>query len=204
MSFVSYPKTNENISSIVSGLDIQPHDKIVAIGGSGDQAFAILEYVGHVLAVDEDCLQVDYIDDQLDLIAVRDYETFWSMRESKEYFLPSRLDVIRRKLDCIEVRKGDIVDVCRNIRGYNKVYLSNSLYGHPDELAPKLVLVSSNLPIGGLVYASNGGTAAEALVGTGLVIDFELTRRIIEDNWHPVVLRKESGPSELTDPLYLL
>ena len=47
-----YSSTNESLEGVVAGLDVKPKDRIIAVGGCGDQAFALLENVGKVIVVD--------------------------------------------------------------------------------------------------------------------------------------------------------
>jgi len=207
----TYARTNENLVSIVKGLDVGPEDYILAVGGSGDQAFALLEYVGKVLAVDIEQYQVSRMLKQAESLRYGDYESFLRRRmryyknkgldglfelEKKSgtgYFDKERLDRIREKLPTLDIRKADILDVCQNENGFTKVYLSNALTGHHDELGPKLKLISQSIPLEGLVYASNGITINEALNETGFIIDRFLSRItyfIGDSNWDPIVLRK--------------
>lgn len=169
-----YAATNENLNAIVLGLDVNSKDYILSVAGSGDQAFALLENAGKVLAVDIEHRQCNYIRGQVRCLADGDYEGFLRRRLMKDgkleylfeferssgtkYFDKKRLDRTRKKVSYLEIREANILDVCQNERGFNKIYLSNSLIGHPDELGPKLQIVSDSIPVGGLVYASNGVT----------------------------------------------
>jgi len=194
----SYLRTNENLETIVAGLAVKPDDYIVAIGGSGDQAFALLEYVKRVLAVDISQRQITHMKKQVACLEEKDYVTFFKRRGDRKYFDTGRLGNIREKLSGLEIRKADIFDVCMNERGFNKVYLSNALSGHPDELRPCLSIISQSIPIEGLVYASNGININGALDGTGLAIDKHLAHLIffLEDrNWDPIILRKLNEPT---------
>ena len=49
----TFARTNEDLPSIVRGMDVNPSDYILAVGGSGDQAFALLEYAKKVKTVDK-------------------------------------------------------------------------------------------------------------------------------------------------------
>jgi len=209
-----YARTNEDLDSIVRGLNVSPRDYIIAVGGSGDQAFALLENARRVLTVDIEYEQVNHIKQQATSLIRGDYYNFLmrklgdfspiflfpkadiqeliknEMSQGTKYFNQERLDRIRRKIFALEVREADILDVCQTERGFNKVYLSNVLEGHPDELEGKLKLVAQNLPIEGLIYASNGQTIVNALNGCGLMFDEVLTAKTRDENWHPIILRK--------------
>ena len=75
-----YKKTNENLPCIIRGLDVQPNDYILAVGGSGDQALALLEYAERVLAVDIETRQVTHMKNQIDALSLGDYEVFIKKR----------------------------------------------------------------------------------------------------------------------------
>ena len=72
--------TNEDLPSVVRGLDVGPEDYILVIGGSGDQAFALLEYAERVLAVDIEQYQVTRMQKQAKSLEIGDYETFLRRR----------------------------------------------------------------------------------------------------------------------------
>ncbi len=186
-------KTNEDLPSIFRAMEPRPDDYILAVGGAGCQAFMLLEYAGRVLAVDEEPTQVKYIIKRAGSIREGDYDAF-RKSGNKDYFNNERLDRIRAKIltpGSFDVMEGDIVDACRSMTGFNKVYLSNALSGHPDELGPRICAVSENLPKGGLVYASNGETIIRALDGSGLAFDELLAAITQDERWHPIVLIKQ-------------
>jgi len=60
ISTLGHRCTNESLAAIVNGLDVNETDDILAICGSGDQAFALLEKAHSVTAVDIYKNQVDY------------------------------------------------------------------------------------------------------------------------------------------------
>jgi hypothetical protein len=93
------------------------------------------------------------------------------------------------KLACLEIYSGDILDFCNSTHQINKIYLSNAISEQPSELRPKLARVSDCLPIGGLIYASNGNDICEAMENTGL----EVCSIGLEDfPWNPLVLVKRT------------
>ena len=185
-----FARTNEDLPSIVRGMDVNSSDYILAVGGSGDQALALLEYAQRVKAVDLEHHQVYHIGEQVKSISKRDCKSFWTRRRKKGYFDRERIARLKLKIPFFDVVEGDIVDVCQSENGFSKVYLSNALKGHPDELTPRLRLIWANLSNQGLVYASNGETIHNALSGSGFVFDELLTSRTRDKNWHPIVLRK--------------
>ncbi|MBW2990580.1 hypothetical protein KY348_02650 [Candidatus Woesearchaeota archaeon] len=205
-----YHHTNENLRAILRGLDIKPEDYALMVGGSGDQAFAVLEHAKKVLAVDISAYQVDYIKKQARSIEIGDYKNFWLRRQGgggdpfnrsggEPYLNKDRIDKIRKKLSFLEIREADIIDVCLSENGFDKVYLSNAINHLPDVLIPKLKVISNSMPLGGLLYASNREIIADSCVpGSG----FEITQQpnMIEDHsWDSIVLRKTHEPEPITE-----
>ena len=66
-----YARTNEDLTAIVKGLDVNPADYILAVGGSGDQAFALLENAKRVLAVDAEDQQVCHMRQLMEHLPLR-------------------------------------------------------------------------------------------------------------------------------------
>ena len=186
----TFVRSNEDLPSILRGMDVNPSDYILAVGGSGDQSFALLEYVQRVKALDIDRYQVTHINKQADCISRQDYEGFWKRSKGNGYFDRERLDRLNSRIQFFEIVMGDIIDICQSETGFNKVYLSNALTGHPDELTPKLRKLWQSLPLGGLAYASNGNTIYDALNGSGFIFDEFLTSLTRDENWNPIILRK--------------
>jgi len=56
-NYVNYRTTNESLDAIVLALQPNKNDKILAVGGSGDQAFSLLEKAGEVCCVDNNEVQ---------------------------------------------------------------------------------------------------------------------------------------------------
>ncbi len=174
-----YRITNESLDSIVGGLSPALDDRILAICGSGDQALALLEYAGYVLAVDNNPAQIDYALKRIELVRLGLFERFLHLpaiqRRSGldsryEYFsMPGRLSRIRERLGRLDVRNCDLTGALTS--EFTKVYLSNvpgyspgEFFRDPfksrEETYPGIVSlfkrIASALPIGGLVYAANG------------------------------------------------
>ncbi len=74
-----YQCTNESLKAIVAGLDVSPEDNLLVVGGSGDQAFALLEFAGEgtVTAVDNAPQQIDFIRQKAEALQRGDYESFF-------------------------------------------------------------------------------------------------------------------------------
>src|SRR3989344_1381131 len=77
-----YYYTNENLQAIVAGLDLSSKDTILAVGGSGDQAFALLEFAGEVKVVDNQPNQIGFIKQRVEALLAGDDEAFFR-NESK-------------------------------------------------------------------------------------------------------------------------
>ncbi len=73
---ISFPCTNESIDSIIVGLDLSKDDNVLAVGGSGDQAFACLEHVNSVALVEINSSQREFIKNRLRLLEQGDKELF--------------------------------------------------------------------------------------------------------------------------------
>ena len=67
---------NESLPSIIAGLDPQKEDAILAIGGSGDQAFALLEFGCRVYVIDYDNSQINFIKSVFQILKNRDFDSF--------------------------------------------------------------------------------------------------------------------------------
>lgn len=173
--------TNESLQAIVKGLSLNEGDIVLAVGGSGDQPFAILEHSG-VIAVDKNPEQVKFIQERAKALESNNYEGFFSedkrgsgeiihflkrLRESRRnYFDEERLRKIQGRLQYLKLYNGDIFEVAEK-EEFTKVYLSNTLsYERPgtDEIKKNLDLVALRLPEGGLVYVADHDFLASMFV----------------------------------------
>ena len=68
--FCFYGHTNESLWAVVAGLNVTRKDRILAICGSGDQAFALSEFAREVVTVDRSKEQIAYAQRRLE--ALRD------------------------------------------------------------------------------------------------------------------------------------
>jgi len=146
---LDYTHTNESLDAIIAGLDIKQGDLILAVGGSGDQAFAMLEYAKSLLiVVDKNKHQIDYIAKRIELMkkgfynkslkigelgiqdgicrGTRNYELMkFNIEKRNKYFLQKgRLDRIRENLGYVSLVNADIFSVLG--WGNQKLYLSNA------------------------------------------------------------------------------
>jgi len=149
MPGLDYTHTNESLDAIIAGLAINTGDIILAVGGSGDQAFAMLEYAKSVIVVDKNKHQIDYIAKRIELIkkgfynrslrigelgtddgmcrGTRDYEFMkFNIEKRNRYFLQKgRLDRIRENLGFISLVNADIFSVLGS-GNQTKLYLSSA------------------------------------------------------------------------------
>ena len=58
---IEYSLTNESLEAIIEGLSIQEDDSILAVGGSGDQILAMLEFTPRIVGVDYNQSQVEFM-----------------------------------------------------------------------------------------------------------------------------------------------
>jgi len=68
--------TNESLNAIVAGMVPEEGDRIAAVGGSGDQAFALLEYADLVRIGDRSEKQIDFIKARVEALRRGDVSTF--------------------------------------------------------------------------------------------------------------------------------
>ncbi len=141
---VHYPATNEGLLGIIEGLKPTKNDNILSICGSGDQAFALLEYARTVLAVDISLPQLAYTRKRMEYLKERKFDDFlyppghksvFADKKEKhdliaraQYFTPERLERIAQNLDRLTLTAKCIYDhVIENEEQFTKIYLSNAL-----------------------------------------------------------------------------
>lgn len=153
-SGLGYSCTNEDLRGIVLGLDFSPDDSVLAVAGSGDQAFAFLEFARQVKAVDIVPEQIELMRQKAEALRVGNYDEFLRVEATgscdgylagthsphfgefnkgrrRKYFAeddPQRLEIIRANLDNLVIAKpANILKVARTESGFSKIYLSNVL-----------------------------------------------------------------------------
>lgn len=157
-SGLGYSCTNEDLRRIVLGLDFSPEDSVLAVAGSGDQAFAFLEFARHVKAVDIVPEQIELMRQKAEALRMGNYEEFlrveakgscdgylagthsvhfgeFNKGRRRKYFAeddPQRLERIRANLDNLAIAEpANILEVAQTEAGFAKIYLSNVLgYGN--------------------------------------------------------------------------
>ncbi len=115
-SDIHFGNTNESLDAIIAGLDLSSKDTVLAIAGSGDQAFAILEHAKEVRAIDKNKVQINYVRWRINALKLNNLEEFYGFfgqhnyhdhkRKSKRYFSKKgRLQRIKSKLGNLIVPK---------------------------------------------------------------------------------------------------
>ncbi len=116
--------TNESLGSIVSGLNPGFGDRIFAVCGSGDQAFALTEYAPEVVAIDSDSVQLAYAQRRRDKLAKGDFKGFLRLELATSHNNPhfrnqyfqtgEKLQKIRENLDRLSFQKGEFLSVLKS------------------------------------------------------------------------------------------
>tara|TARA_Y100000310_G_scaffold78181_1_gene74811 strand:+ start:8797 stop:9561 length:765 start_codon:yes stop_codon:yes gene_type:complete len=160
--------TNEDLESILEGMDVNEDDSILAIGGSGEQIFAMLSRGAKVTVIDYDPVQIWYIKYRAKLIENGFIDTFLEpITTYWQNFRPNPLDFFRKQgiLDSIRENVGnltimeptDLYDLDPTpIERFNKLYLSNAIQSDKKR-AESIQLLKGfvkYLPLGGLIYSS--------------------------------------------------
>ncbi|MFH1066065.1 MAG: hypothetical protein V1734_06165 [Nanoarchaeota archaeon] len=139
-----FPYANESIDAVVQGMDINEEEEVIAICGSGDVVFGMLEKARSVVGVDINPLQVDYALERKVLLKEGYLENFLNigkvshardtvrMKQSIDYFSqPGRIERIRGNLERLTIKQGDILkridDAAKAGKRFTKAYLSNIL-----------------------------------------------------------------------------
>lgn len=219
MSNPLFRHTNECLDAILAGLDVRRDDRILAIGGSGDQAFAMLAKGASVTVVDYSDEQIEYIRMRADLLRNRRYAAFLADDDPREegdgrdcyayLTIRSRLRRIRKNLDRMSILKPKHIhqSLISDALSFNKLYLSN-VY------TVDLPVVAPLLPTGGRVYVTDSKMFCYLLnhdppplsnayafpcddcLPSSLRVHFVATlkaqfhERRIHNGWHPAVYEK--------------
>ncbi len=141
-----YSTTNETLDAIILGLDIHTNDRVLAVGGSGDQAFALAASGASVVAVDKRQRQVEFMEQRHLLLSEGRVNEFL-----QAYLTPTQpgknsYDFFSQRKTSLEELHENIVIVQKNIFSMNgtfdKIYLSNAM-GWELKYAAKLSLAHS-------------------------------------------------------------
>ncbi len=213
---LNYSHTNESLRAIIEGLDINLDDAILAIGSSGDQAFALLDGSKSVRVAELRGNQVDYIRKREELLRNGDYGEFLRIDElgyddganrgardfelvqfnidrRNEFFLQSgKLDRIRDNLDRLCIKECTDIFAAVQEGNQTKIYLSNPDIYCQDDIEAFKGLVTC-LPKGGLIYVAR--PLSNENIPDGLRLDSCLTGKAREHEktkwnlWQPTVYR---------------
>lgn len=152
-----YKNTNEYLPAIVAGLDLRADDKFYGICGSGDQAFAALEFVKKVVAVDKDENQIIYAEERKNNLYAGNFN-FECNSMARDYFsLEGRLEKIGTKLDQLTFLKVDDFLDKLDLDSFSKIYMSNLLYWtlrKQSGVNAYMQKLANKIPEGALVYIS--------------------------------------------------
>lgn len=187
--------TNECLEAIVAGLSLNENDDVLAVCGSGDQPFAMLEYTDRILAVDTYLSQVNYARKRKELILDGYFDEAFNFSDArtKNYFHRERIDKIRRNLEKLKIEHVNIEDV--NYADFSKIYFSN-VSGHNRTKDHRLGMKLLGTKEGTLLYFSNDFYFSKALERK-FEVDNDLSHKAqrlqeqgkINFTWYPVVYR---------------
>lgn len=198
----SYWETNESLDAIVNGMNVGKRDRILAVLGSGDQAFALLEKAAYVKAVDNCMAQVEHAQARIKYPETTLTKPHCShFYGNRDYFSAERIAEIKKKASCLEIAEEDIFTE-GNIEEFNKIYLSNASTNgsNPlDKVNGFLNRLAQNLGKPGIVYfTADPEFKPEIIIPKRFSLDKELTRiaRKHERNgimvWRPAIYRRKA------------
>jgi len=207
---ILFPLTVESLEAIMVGLEPGPDDEILAVGGCGDQAFALLEKAGKVVIADVNEAQLKLIRKRKDALAAKDYKTFFlptgtdyefsgSFYRVRYFEVGGRLVPIQERHSNLEISEPMSIEDHARDRTFTKIYASDAmgeLYSN-QPLDVQLSLVLRGLEMGGLIYISNGAeinNLVPDISPLGIQLVPELTERAqaAEKTYTPNVYRKVS------------
>ena len=122
---MNYSFTNEALDAILSGLNINENDVVLAVGGSGDQGFAMLEYAKQVKLCDINHGGFGLLDGAYFGFQKPERAKLELGRRNIYLKEDGRLGKIRGRLDNLIVEPCDIFEAAFRGYGYTKLYLSN-------------------------------------------------------------------------------
>ena len=194
--------TNESLNAIINGLTPGREDNILAIGGAGNQAFAMLSYGSKVSVIDYNSYQLELIKKRRDSLKKFDFSGFLGIslgeaKLSRSRFIPLRLNL--GSLTILEPQ--DLFDFLFPVEEFNKFYFSNATSYNPSgrislsgrSLVGHLRDFFKRCKPGSLVYLSDGNRSEDIYMEVGFKIDKERrdTARYWEvGSWEPSVLFK--------------
>lgn len=209
--------TNESIDSVVKSLSPREGGNILAICGSGDVPFALVEHAD-VTAIDILKVQIDFARYRADGLRQGDYARFLERTTENDhpeytardkYFSEAfRKEAIKERLGHLTFEVGNIFETDLQGKGFNKIYLSNAIsYGlryNYDFVSSfinrrPLHFFSQHLQPPGLIYLADYyglPDHRQKAIRRGMQLDFGLTRtasKYYDENnlyrWKPAVFR---------------
>ncbi len=82
----TFPVTNECLEAIIAGIHPQDDDVVLAVGGSGDQAFALMEHAKKVLVIDNNPEQIGMIEKRKNALSHGDLDLFLERQQMHKNF----------------------------------------------------------------------------------------------------------------------
>lgn len=211
-----FRSTNESLEAIVKGMRLTRKDNVLAVCGSGDQAFAMLEYANSVVAVDRNKEQIEYAKERARLIEAGDIDGLINEAERvckmttpdyiKLYFSqPGRFERIREKICRLEIKQvNDILDEVKKGE-FSKAYISNIIgfngfMAEPAKQAEYIKRLAGMLRRPGIIYISNARSICTRKICNqhNLQKDKALSEAARKEEvengcyWHPAVYRRRA------------
>ncbi|MFW5746727.1 MAG: hypothetical protein ACOCWQ_04225 [Nanoarchaeota archaeon] len=169
---IAYPKTNEDPADVLLGLQPRRGQKMLAIGGGGDQGFA-LATSAEVHMIDSCPAQIDVIHIRKDALYDGRTEEFLQqdsydptdVYRASFWREPGRMDRLRNRLSQVHVSQMNLDDAlkfaCEEGKTFDGIYLSNVLgydtHQTGQDIYRQLCMVAHCLPKGGRAYVANHG-----------------------------------------------
>ena len=137
---LTYSFTNESPDAIIKGLDLNLDDEVLAIAGSGDQAFAMLGLCRKVNVFDSNLTQLKYVRRRKRAIEEGDLESFLEYHMKLEdrtlanFFRDeNRFRRIKENINSLQIPdypiEASMLNLYPQLLTANKVYLSNCFGG---------------------------------------------------------------------------
>lgn len=196
-----FTQTNESLDQIMAGMHPREQDLILAVCGSGDQAFALIEHGAQVIAIDTSPEQLSYAKRRAKFLHAGAYEEFLTVGRTHlrsdvlAYFTaPGRMDRIRANIEHLAFNRMDLFNIPTTMHVvFTKVYLSNAHYFDSRIEHKEMHRVANLLEDDGRLYAT--GESYKFKDCCKISIDEAPTSRIQSMNgngWNPVVYARAS------------
>lgn len=167
--------TNESLAAINEGLTPQKGDRILCVGGSGDQGFSLLLFGAEIFFVDNASKQCRHIQKRIDALRRNAFAEFWEGKrmDKKRRLATSRFfelndpdywEHLRENISWISVWQGDVFSLLeRQDVGCDKIYLSNVIGRKHHSFIDTLGSLLEKQPSGTLIYCTNTDLGLEEL-----------------------------------------